>query len=66
MRSGSSGIAAALATFAMCAVCWWLWAADHGLAWRFGLAELDLPVRVLAIFVFLSVADRLIAASAGK
>jgi hypothetical protein len=59
MRSCSSHVEAAFVTVAMCAACWWLWAADHGLAWRLGLGELDLPVRVFAIFVFLSLSDRL-------
>jgi hypothetical protein len=58
MRSPSSRVTEVVVTATLCAVCWWLWAADHGLAWRLGLAELDLPVRVLAIFVFLSLADR--------
>jgi hypothetical protein len=49
-----------LATTAICAACGWLWFADHGLAWRLGLIELDLPVRVLAIFGLLSLVDRLL------
>jgi hypothetical protein len=60
MRTGSSGVASALATTAICAACGWLWFADHGLAWRLGLIELDLPVRVLAIFGLLSLVDRLL------
>ena len=61
MRSLSPRVGVALVTLALCAACWWLWVADHGLAWRLGLGELDLPVRVLAIFVCLSILDKLIA-----
>jgi hypothetical protein len=60
MRSGSASITAALATTGLCAACGWLWFADHGLAWRLGLIELDLPVRVFAIFALLSLVDRLL------
>jgi hypothetical protein len=57
MRSLSARVIAALLTVVLCVACWWLWAADHALAWRIGLGELDLPVRVLAIFVLLSLLD---------
>jgi hypothetical protein len=60
MRLPSSPAGAGLVTVVLCAVSWWLWVGDHALAWRLGLGELDLPVRVIAIFVFLSLADRLI------
>jgi hypothetical protein len=62
MRSSSSSSRAgvALLTFALCAACWWVWIADHGLSWRLGLGEMDLPVRVLTIFVFLSLLDQLV------
>ena len=66
MRSPSSCVGAALLTVALCAACWWLWTGDHGLAWRLGLGGLDLPVHVLAIFVFLSLLDQLVARFAAR
>jgi hypothetical protein len=48
-----------LKTTVVCAACAWLLLADHSLAWRLGLAELDLPMRVIAIFALLSLLDKL-------
>jgi hypothetical protein len=59
MRRPSSPDAQVLKTAVLCAVCAWLLFADHGLAWRLGLGELDLPVRVMAIFALLSLLDKL-------
>jgi low temperature requirement protein LtrA len=60
MRSLSASVTASLVTVVLCTACWWLWAADHALAWRLGLGEFDLPLRVLAIFGLLSLLDRLL------
>ena len=59
MRLPSSRGEVALTTAVLCAACAWLLFADHHLAWRLGLGELDLPVRLLAIFVLLSLLDTL-------
>jgi hypothetical protein len=63
MGSLLSRAGTALVTITVCAVCWWIWTGDHALAWRLGLGELDLPVRVLAIFLALSLLDKLVAIS---
>jgi hypothetical protein len=60
MRSLLPRVGFVLVTVVLCAACWWLWAGDHALAWRLGLGELDLPMRVLAIFAFLSLLDKLV------
>lgn len=57
MSSILPAAARVLATALLCAVCWWLWTADHGLAHLLSLDALDLQVRVAAIFAFLSLSD---------
>ena len=44
-------------TALLCGVCWWLWAGNHGLSYLLGLQDLDVQVRLLAIFIFLSLVD---------
>ena len=58
MRSVWAAVAAPLATALLCAVCWWLWTGNHGLSHLLRLDDLDMQVRVAAIFAFLSLADK--------
>ncbi len=48
-----------LMTAVLCAACGWLLLGDHGLAWRLGLGPLDVPLRIVAIFLLLSLLDKL-------
>ncbi len=46
-----------IVTLALCAACWWIWSTSFSLAAMMHVGELDLVVRILAIFVALSLAD---------
>ena len=59
MRALVSFAAGPIATALLSAACWWLWAGDHGLSHLLRVDDLDLPVRVAAIFALLSVADQI-------
>ena len=61
MHSLPSLVVNAFVTAVLSAACWWLWAGDHGLAWRLGLESLDLQIRVLSIFGLLSMMDQIFA-----
>ena len=61
MRALMAAAAAPLATGFLCAICWWLWVGNHGLSHLLRLDDLDLQVRVAAIFAFLSLADKVFA-----
>ena len=60
MRALVSSAAGPLTTALLCTACWWLWAGDHGLSHLLRLDDLDLQVRVAAIFALLSLADQLL------
>lgn len=57
MRAFVTAAAVPLSTALLSAVCWWLLAANHGLSQLLRLDDLDLQVRVAAIFAFLSLCD---------
>ena len=62
MALPSSGAAVVLAAFALCVICCWLLFGEHTLAWRLGSSAFELPARVLTIFGFLSLVDKLMTA----
>jgi hypothetical protein len=59
MRRPLQGGNVVLKTAALCAACSWVLLADHRLAWRLGLGALDIPLRIFAIFLLLSLLDKL-------
>ncbi len=57
MRKAAAFVMRLAVTLALCAASWWLWTMSFSVAAWLQLGELDLFVRILTIFVMLSLVE---------
>lgn len=60
MRTVAAVLIKLAATLALCAASWWIWSSSFSVAAWLNLGELDIVVRILAIFVMLSLVEAVI------